>query len=463
MYVCIFQNTSRVFRRYTYRKLNDTISSVSSKSSNSSVVGSKIRNDTTISSESSKSSNKSVVGSKVRKGSASSISEMDASYNENNKKRTNRTTNNSSKQLVDKKLDMKENLSDLKSSKSNQRSKLKQTATHIDAKLDQEIIVLLEQVKKDQLMSKQPKRSTCYDSSKKGAGTSSKDPYLLDESDHTDKERKNMSDLNLQDAKKGKNMKQVDDKQILEEDSSCPDTSQCPGEAKVKHSDKKQKSQRKSKSPVKLQGGLERSGNLQMELEQSKMDRKCKNQKKQNAGLKELLNLQIDLNDINIEDSEEPTKRVTRSKGSRSQKVDTVPINTGSKAVNSNRRTNLATISEVEELPMKTNKKVAPKEKKSTVKRKSGTDDNKQKTSVVKRNSGTAKNKEKTSAVKGNSGAIDNKEKSSAVKSNSGAIDNIEKKAMVKRKSGAIDNKGALLNQSNNGCVPVNEKLSRYV
>ena len=411
----VFQNTSRVFRRYTYRKLNDTISSVSSKSSNSSVVGSKVRHDTTISSVASKSSNSSVVGGKIRKGSASSISEMDASYNEKDKKQTSRTTNNSSKQLVTSRLDMKESLSDLKSSKSNKRSKLKQTATHIDAKLDQEIIVLLEQVKKDQLMSKQPKRSTCYDSSKKGAGTSSKDPYLLDESDQTDKESKNMSDLNSHDTKKGKHVKQVDEKQILEEDSSCPDTSQCPGEVKVKHSDKKQKSQGKSKSPVKLQGGLERPGILHGESEQSNKDRKGKNQKKQNAGLKELLNLQIDLNDINIEDSEEPTKRVTRSKGSRSQKVDTIPINIGSKTVNSNRRTNLATIKEVEELPMKSNKKVAPKEKKITVKRKSG----------------TADDKEKTSAVKKNSRAIGNKEEH--------------------------------LNQSNNSCVPVNEKVPRYV
>ena len=414
MSMCVFQNTSRVFRRYTYRKLNDTITSVSSKSSNSSVVGSKVRNDTTISSVSSKSSNSSVVGSKVRKGSASSISDIDASYNEKDKKRTNRTTNNSSKQLVTNRLDMKESLSDLKSSKSNKRSKLKQTATHIDAKLDQEIIVLLEQVKKDQIMSKQPKRSTCYDSSKKGAGTSSKDPYLLDESDHTDKGSKNVSDLNLQDTKKGKNVGQVDEKQILEEDSRCPDTSQCPGEAKAKHSDKKQKLQGKLKSPVELQGELERLGKLHGELEQSKMDRKCKNQKKQNAGLKELLNLQIDLNDINIEDSEEPTKRVTRSKGSRSQKVDTTPINTGSQAVNSNRRTSLGTIKEVEELPLKSNKKVAPKEKKTTVKRKSGTADNKEKASAVKGNSGTAKNQEP-------------------------------------------------LIQSNNSCVPENEKVPRYV
>ena len=414
--MCVFQNTSRVFRRYTYRKLNDTISSVSSKSSNSSVVGSKVRNDTTISSVSSKSSNSSVLGSKVRKGSASSISKMDSSYNETDKKRTNRTTNNSSKQLVANELDMKESLSDLKSSKSNKRSKLKQTATHIDAKLDKEIIVLLEQVKKDQLMSKQPKRSTCYDSSKKGAGSSSKDPYLLDESDHTDKESKNMSDLNLQDTKKGKNQKQADEKQILEEDSSCPDTSQCPGEVKVKHSDKKQKLQGKSKSPVKLQGGLEHTGKLHGVSEQSKKDRTGKNPKKQNSGMKELLNLQIDLNDINIEDSEEPTKRVTRSKGSRSQKVD---------------RTTLATIKEVEELPLKSNKKVAPKEKKTTVKRKSG----------------TADNQEKTSAVKRNSGAIDDKEKTSA----------------VKRNSGTADNKEELLNQSNNSCVPVNEKVPRYV
>ena len=419
MYVCVFQNTSRVFRRYTYRKLNDTILSVSSKSSNSSVVGSKVKNDTTISSVSSKSSNSSELGSKVRKGSASSISEMDASYNEKDKKRTNRTTNNSTKQLVANKLDMKECLSDLKSSESNKRSKLKPTATHIDAKLDQEIIVLLEQVKKDQIMSKQPKRSTCYDSSKKGAGTSSKDPYLLDESDHTDKESKNMSDLNLQDTKKGKTVKQV------EEDSSCPDTSQCPGEVKVK-----QKLHEKSKSPVKLQGGLERPGKLHGESEQSKKDRKCKNQKKQNSGMKELLNLQIDLNDINIEDSEEPTKRVTRSKGSTSQKVD-IPINTGSRTVNSNRRTNLATIKEVEKLSLKSNEKVAGKEKKTTVKRKSGTADNKEKTSAVKRNSGTADKK--------------------------------EKKAEVKRKSGAIDNKEELLNQSNNSCVPVNEKIPRYV
>ena len=414
MHVCVFQNTSRVFRRYTYRKLNDTISSVSSKSSNSSVVGSKVRNDTTISSVSSKSSNSSVVGSKVRKGSASSISEMDASYNEKDKKRTNRTTNNSSKQLVANKLGMKESLSDSKSSKSNKRSKLKQTATHIDAKLDQEIIVLLEQVKKDQIMSKQPRRSTCYDSFKKGAGTSSKDPYLLDESDHTDKESKNMSDLNLQDTKKGKNVKQVGEKQILEEDSGCPDTSQCPGEAKIKHSDKKQRLQGKSESQVKIQGGLERPRKLHVESEKSKTDRKCKNQKKQNAGLKELLNLQIDLNDINIEDSEEPTKRVTRSKGSRSQKVD---------------RTTLATIKEVEELPQKSNKKVAPKEKKTTVKRKSGTADKKENTSGVKRNSGT--------------------------------MDNKEKKAVVKKKSGAIDNKEAILNQSNNSCVLENEKVPR--
>ena len=265
----------------------------------------------------------------------SSCSETNKKLTESSDKEQNRSgLNRPSKKMV---VSKSETFPDSNQSKINKKWKIKQTTTKdSDPRLDQEIFVLLNEVKKDLLRNKEPSRSTCYSTSEKTPKTntnknSSDDPYLLNESNESGNENKDvMSESNLVSSGKDATVKQSGKNKKIQVKSDCPEN--------------------------------ERSNKVQ----------------KKDHGLRELVNLQCD---VIRNENMQISNRVTRSKSSQGVKVDYTAYH-NDVTVRPNTRSKLATIKEADDSVNESQdaKTTVPKAKHPAGKRKSGNSKTKEKT-----------------------------------------------------------------------------------